>query len=310
MMADTLTTLFNLLDLKSARCTRFEAGGDWSLRFPEKSAIKFVAVLRGACFMLHGDKPPIRLRAGDVFLLSQYPSYVLTSDPALPPEDGARVIDWSRSDTGRYGGDEVVMIGGAYRVSSLHEHLLGDALPQQMLIPAEAPSAAQLSRTLQTLESEFTRTDIGSDMMRRHLTDMLLVQMLRAISAREGETVSNGGQGNWIGALVDKRLGLALDAIHANPERPWTVSALAGVAGMSRTAFSERFRKAVGRAPIDYVVHWRMQVADDFIHQGRSVSEVAGLLGYGSQSAFGAAFKRIKGRSPRATLRGKGSQRP
>ena len=67
-MTDTLTTLFNLLDLRSARCTRFEAGGEWSLRFPEKSAIKFAAVLKGTCFMLHGDRPPIRLRAGDVLL--------------------------------------------------------------------------------------------------------------------------------------------------------------------------------------------------------------------------------------------------
>ncbi|TNB48164.1 AraC family transcriptional regulator [Martelella lutilitoris] len=308
-MTDTLTTLFNLLDLRSARCTRFEAGGDWSLRFPEKSAIKFAAVLKGTCFMLHGDRPPIRLRAGDVFLLSQYPSYVLASDPALPPEDGARVIDWTQSDTGRYGGDEVVMIGGAYRASPLHAHLLGDALPPLMLIPAQAPSAAQISRTLQSLESEFTRTDIGAEMMRRHLTDMLLVQMLRAISAREGETTAVPGQSNWIGALTDRRLGAALDAIHANPERNWTVAALAGIAGMSRTAFSQGFRKAIGRAPIDYVLRWRMQVAEDLIHRGRSVSEVAGLLGYGSQSAFGVAFKRIKGRSPRAALRGQAARR-
>ncbi|AJY46139.1 AraC family transcriptional regulator [Martelella endophytica] len=307
-MSDTLSTLFNLLDLRTARCTRFEAAGDWSLRFPEKYAIKFAAVLRGECFMLHESEPPVRLGAGDVFLLSHYPPYVLASDPALAPEDGTSVIDWSRSDTGRCGGDDVVMIGGAYRVSPLHAHLLSEALPRLMVIPADAPSAPVLSRTLQILESEFARNDIGSGMMRRHLADMLLVQMLRAISAREDVSGRDGRASDWIGALTDPRLGAALDAIHANPEKNWTVAALATIAGMSRTVFSEDFREAVGRSPMDYVLRWRMQIAEDLIHRGRSVSEVAGLLGYGSQSAFGAAFKRIKGCSPRAALRAKGAQ--
>lgn len=304
-MSDALTAIFNLLDLHSARSTRLEAGGNWSLRFPGKAALKFAAVIRGGCWMLHPDHPPVRMERGDVFLLSQTPAYVLASDPDLIPQDGAKVIDWERTHTGHYGGEETVVIASSFRVSRLHERLLTDVLPHLMLIQGEAPSAPVLSRTLEIMEVEFGRTGMGAELMRHHLADMLLVQMLRAFAAREDQSAGEEPprRGGWIGALTDPRLGAALDRIHAEPGRAWTVKALAEIAGMSRTSFAEAFHTAIGRSPIDYVSRWRMQVGEDLIHRGHSIAEVAVRLGYTSQSAFGAAFKRITGRSPRASAK-------
>ncbi|MDN5928307.1 MAG: AraC family transcriptional regulator [Hyphomicrobiales bacterium] len=304
-MPDALTAVFNLLDLRSARCTRLEAAGAWSLRFPEKLALKFAAVIKGECWMLHPDHPPVRMMQGDVFLLSQTPAYVLASDPTLPPRDGAKVIDWDRSDTGRYGGDETVLLGGSFRVNELHERFLTETLPHLMLIPRDAPSAPVLSRTLEIMETEFCQTRVGSDLMRRHLADMLLVQMVRAFAERDHENVTDRRRqrANWIGALTDQRLGAALDQIHAEPGRNWTVKSLAEIAGMSRTSFAKAFHAAIGRAPIDYVSHWRMQIGADLIQRGGNIAEIAGTLGYASQSAFGVAFKRIRGCSPKAAAR-------
>lgn len=304
-MADSLSSVFNLLDLRSARCTRFEAAGAWSLRFPAKPALKFAAVLRGGCWMLHGDRPSFRLEKGDTFLLSHTPAYVLASDPALAPLDGAAVIDWECSDTGRYGGADVVLIAGSFRISPLHQHLLTQALPHLLVIAREEPSAAGLSGTLQLMEREFAQTGMGSALMRHHLADMLLVQMLRAFAGR-GSSPSDGtlpAAGSWIRALTDPRLAAALDAIHEAPERRWTVNALAARAGMSRTSFAEAFREAVGATPMDYVLGWRMQIAQDLLAQGESVAGIAAQLGYASQSAFGAAFKRVKGCSPKSAMR-------
>lgn len=299
-MQDSLTEIFNLLDMRTARCTRLEAGGDWALRFPGKEAIKFAAVLRGACWIVHGGRPPIALESGDIFLLTHSPAYVLASDPGLPALDGTEVIDWKRSDTGRHGGDEVVLIGGSFTIHPLHQHLLTRALPKLMVIPRDAPSAPILSRTLQIMEMEFAEAGIGAALMRQHLADMLLVQMLRALSKREGHYPDDERRNDWIGALAHPRLGAALNAIHAAPERRWTVRALAAVAGMSRTSFAEAFRSAVGATPMDYLLYWRMQLAEDLLDRGHGAAQVASQLGYASQSAFGAAFKRVKGRSPKA----------
>jgi hypothetical protein len=85
-MSDALTSIFNLLDLRSARCTRLEAAGAWSLWFPERLGLKFAEVVRGECWMLHPDYPPVQMAQGDVFLLSQTPAYILASDPQLPPK--------------------------------------------------------------------------------------------------------------------------------------------------------------------------------------------------------------------------------
>jgi AraC-like DNA-binding protein len=45
------------------------------------------------------------------------------------------------------------------------------------------------------------------------------------------------------------------------PDRPWTVADLACVAGLSRTAFSNRFHELLDHTPLGYLTDWRMQLA-------------------------------------------------
>ena len=72
-------------------------------------------------------------------------------------------------------------------------------------------------------------------------------------------------------------------------------------AGMSRSGFFERFRRQVGRAPMEYATDWRMAVAKTLLRQGGLTNtEIALKVGYGSASAFGLAFARHEGLSPGA----------
>lgn len=298
-MADTLSSIFRLLDLQSAQNHRFEAAGDWAFRFPAREVLKFAALLRGSCWMLREGAAPLRLAAGDVFLLVESPAYVLASDPALPPEDGSRLFAGG-AGTGRHQGDDAVMIAGSFSASAQHRALLLGALPRFMLIPATTAEAPALRRTLEMMAAEFDAAEFGAELMRRHLTDMLLIQLLRAFAVREGAAPQHGG---WIGALADPRLGAALDALHAEPGRHWSVATLAAEAGMSRSSFAAAFQARVGMAPMAYLQGWRMQLAEEMLRRGESVGHVAARLGYGSQSAFGAAFRRSRGRTPRTAAR-------
>ena len=88
--------------------------------------------------------------------------------------------------------------------------------------------------------------------------------------------------------------------MHREPHRKWTLESLAAVAGMSRSNFSARFHELVGETTMEYLTRWRMHLAADrLVNLGTPVSVLADNLGYESESAFGTAFKRVMGKSPR-----------
>jgi AraC-like DNA-binding protein len=62
-------------------------------------------------------------------------------------------------------------------------------------------------------------------------------------------------------------------------------------AGMSRSVFARRFLEAVGSAPVEYLLQWRMARAKDALLQGRgTMEEIAAYVGCKSASAFSTAF--------------------
>jgi AraC-like DNA-binding protein len=87
--------------------------------------------------------------------------------------------------------------------------------------------------------------------------------------------------------------------MHEEMTAPWTVAQLAKEAALSRSAFFERFSRAVGVAPMEYLLRWRMAKAKNLLRrQQGNVADVAGQVGYGSASAFSVAFTRHVGMSP------------
>ena len=293
-MADALSDIFSLLEVRSARCTRFEAGGKWAFKFPAKPALKFAAVLRGECLVMLSGETPHHLMACDAFLLAEAPDYVLANDPDLPPEDGLTAFDWTHSDTAHHGGSDTVLVAGSFVFDAHYVRLLLDALPPFMLMPASDPAAAVLRGLLDILDSEMHAGQMGAALVTQRIADVLLVQVIRGFVAREESPI-----GGWIGAAADPRIGAALNLMHGDIARRWTVDDLARAVGMSRSVFAADFRQKVGAPPLDYLLRWRMQVARDALRRGETVAAVAARIGYASESAFGNAFKRVHGRAPK-----------
>jgi len=89
--------------------------------------------------------------------------------------------------------------------------------------------------------------------------------------------------------------------MHGDPARSWQLNELAKAVAMSRTTFAVHFRTVAGIAPLTYLAEWRMRLAQRALRdEETSVAALARSLGYGSESAFSNAFKRIVGRSPKA----------
>lgn len=291
---DPLSQVFSLLNIRAGRCTRFEAGGHWSYRFPAKPALKFGAVIQGDCWINFGDEARHPLASGDCFLLANAPAYVLANDEGLAPADGIAAFDWIRSDVARHGGNDTVLLAGSFSFEASDAEFLLDSLPRFLLIPSHRQSASVIHSTLQILDLEIRKTQIGAAVLTDRLVDILLVQVFRAVlDQRIGEGVG------WIGALVDARIGKAIRLMHEDVAHPWTLEALANAVAMSRSVFSKRFRLLVGRTPLDYLLQWRMRLARDLLRRGSTVSATASQVGYSSESAFGHAFKRVHGHAPK-----------
>jgi AraC-like DNA-binding protein len=124
--------------------------------------------------------------------------------------------------------------------------------------------------------------------------ELLLVEVLKLhLSAMPG------GRTGWLHALRDPVLAPALAAIHTSPERKWNLLSLAREASVSVSLLDERFREALGLAPIRYLAAWRMHLAKDLLRSSElGVAAVAHRVGYDSEEAFSRAFKRETGLAP------------
>jgi len=293
---DPLSNVLSVLGARSVRGTRLEASGDWALSFQGRGRLKFVAIVRGQCWLLLPDTAPEALKEGDVFLLSNTP-YTVASDPEMQPVDGMPLYEPPGQDIVRLGdGGETVMVGGGSAFADGEAAFILEALPAFLRVDRASPGAGAVARTLALLEAEVGDGRLGASLVTERLAEILLVEAIRAyVGTGAADRVG------WIAALSDHRIGAALRLMHSEVARPWTASTLAAEVGMSRSAFTQRFSTRVGRPPLDYLTHWRMVLARGKLSGGcASVASVAAEVGYNSQSAFAHAFKRTFGHTPRA----------
>ncbi len=294
---DPLSDVLRVLGARVTRRTRMEAAGRWALAFPAIDRLKFVALLRGDQWISLPGRAPERMGEGDVCLLGRT-AYTVASHPDAAPTDG-RTVYADGCDIARLGGDDTIAIGGAVTFTAGSADFLLERLPDFMLVPSSSPVSGAIATILGLMNDETRRDMIGGDIVSARLADVLLVEAIRAHVAGVG-----AADIGWLGALCDPRIGRALRAVHDDVAAPWTVARLAGVAGMSRAAFSEGFARRVGQPPLAYLRAWRLTLARAALARGEaSVASIAGSVGYTSQSAFGHAFRRAFGAPPKADAR-------
>jgi AraC-like DNA-binding protein len=190
---------------------------------------------------------------------------------------------------------DCVLLAGRIALDRANEALFAGVLPSRILVRASSPRAAGLRALVEQLLDEQTSALPGSRVASEKIAELLFVQVLRAHLAT-ADALPPG----WLAAVTDTRIIRALRLMHEEPGRAWTLDALAKAAGMSRTRFAVHFRAVAGLAPLAYLGAWRMRLAQRvLLEEDTPVRALADTLGYGSESAFSHAFKRITGLSPR-----------
>ena len=294
---DPLSDILSLLRPASYGFRGLDAGGDWLLAFGADAGIKCYAIQSGSCWLaMEGAAEPIPLQAGDFVLLPGGQAFRLYSAADAPPIDAFAFFPAiPAGETGVLnGGGGVLGVGGYFGFEGMHAERLLAMLPPVVHIRAEA-NKAELRWSIDRLMRELRQPQPGSTLIAGHLAQALLIEALR-LHLAEHSHHSTG----WLFALADKQMRAVMASIHAEPGRKWTLETLARVAGMSRSSFAVRFKDKVGEPAMDYLTRWRMMVASDRLaNGGMSIAVVAPTVGYESESAFGAAFKRVIGTSPR-----------
>jgi AraC-like DNA-binding protein len=154
---------------------------------------------------------------------------------------------------------------------------------------------AAMRWSLKRITEELSDPQPGASLMAQQLAYMMLLQALR-LHLREEADKGSG----WLFALADPQMRVAITCMHNDPGHPWTLQELANRLAMSRTVFAQKFKSRVGTTSMEYLTRWRMLLAGDRLKSSDDpVSAISSSLGYETESAFGKAFRRVWGCSPR-----------
>lgn len=298
MTVDRLSEVLDLIEVRSVVSGGSAVRGRWRAHHVIDDDLKFIAVVRGrATLATDGIDAPITLVAGDVAVLNGRSWLTLEGgdgpgEPRFvdPPSAGAAI---SEADVNAP--DVDILIGGRVDLNSTGKELLLRALPPVAHVDASSVVGPQVRGHVQRLFSEIVAHRIGADFAIRQYGQLLVLDIIRGFS--QDADMPAG----WLKALADERLRPALELIHEQPAKGWSLEDLARASSMSRTMFAQRFREIAGTPPLSYLISWRMLLAQrELSSSDTRVGALALTLGYSSESAFSSAFKRRVGESPLA----------
>jgi AraC family transcriptional regulator len=130
-------------------------------------------------------------------------------------------------------------------------------------------------------------------LFRQQLTDLLATRLLAA-HAGSPTTFQPA-----LGGLAPNTLLRAIERLRSDSDADVSLAALASDAGLSRFHFCRAFKQSTGLSPHAWLRQHRLEQAMNMLRDtDASVVSVAAALGYASQTAFAAAFRRLTGETP------------
>jgi AraC-like DNA-binding protein/mannose-6-phosphate isomerase-like protein (cupin superfamily) len=297
---DGLSELLRAIDVRSAVYCVSELTAPWGFRVEGSNVPKFHLVLEGACVLTLHSGESLPLECGDLVLLPAGDEHVLQDRPNSAIRHLDRILAEYRTDDDgplTYGGEGLrtpLLCGGFVLSESLPRHVL-DLLPRVLHLDA---STTCLNRWMEPvfdlLSTGVAGRRPGSGAVLTKLADVFLTRVLRTyLAGAEAAGLLHAG------AFSDPALGQAVELLHSQPERRWTVSRVASAVGMSRTNFSQRFRRVVGDSPMRYLTRVRLSRAAGYLSTtDLTLFAIAQSTGYDSEASLGKAFKRAFGQSP------------
>ena len=274
--------------------------------------VSYHIVKEGGCWAALRGETPVRLEAGDVFVVPHGDAYTMASAPDLrshmPPE---AVLEFFQLMATRSAPFTVTEGGGGAERARVICGFLGcdvrpynpvlEALPRALYLRPQPGTRAseRLTQLVEFALAESQERQSGTRCVLLHLSELLFVEVVR----RYLSSLSNEQTG-WLAGLREPIVAQALALLHGRPADPWSLEQLAKEIGVSRSRLADRFSALIGQPPMRYLTRWRIQLASRLLSEDMAkVSAVALDVGYQSEAAFSRAFKAVVGMSPAAWRR-------
>ena len=291
-MIDPLAEVVTLLQ-PNAQFSKLVLGASpWRISRSDAGQPFYCVMLEGGCHMAIGGHEPFELMSGDFVLIPA--AYGIAMSSLEPPPPGIQTtapvaIGHGEFRIGAPGKRiDARMMGGHCTFGSPDASLLVSLLPQFVHVRGEQ----RLATLVELVREESRAQRPAREVVLSRLLEVLLIEALRSTA---GTNASPG----LVCGLSDARLAAAIRGMHQRPTHAWTVAELAKEAALSRSTFFERFSHAVGVAPMQYLLTWRMALAKDMLRRNAGrIAEIAERVGYSSASTFSVAFTRHVGRPP------------
>lgn len=259
----------------------------------------FHLITEGECFVEIPGTEPMHLIAGDAVVFPQGHGHLMTSQPGLPPAQGARLdqVLARRPRQLSYGGGGAVtrLVCGYLACDARFARMLLAGLPPVVRVNVRGSNAGMwLEASVRYALAEARSPRPGGAGVLAKLSEVLFIEVLRLHMNEAG-----AGRTGWLAGLGDRVVGAALNALHKDPARAWTLEELAREAGTSRSVLAERFHELVGTSPIQYLTQWRMMLAANMLARSNApLARIAEDVGYRTDTAFSRAFRREYGEPP------------
>lgn len=257
-------------------------------RFSMNTEVFFTGNL---CGISHFIKEPNRghlhlLLSGELTLIDEEGKSRLVNEPTVlffPTPHAHRIIGNEDNPP------ELVCANIVYNESSSNP--IANALPSMMSF--KLSDDERLKQTADWLFEEAFNERCGKLPMINSLTNIFLIHVLRHVL--DNNIMKHG----LLAGLAHPQVSIVLLAIHKAPEQQWGLEEMAKLAIMSRSKFSDIFKRTVGQSPGDYLIDWRIIVAKGLLKKNKSVALVANAVGYENGSALARVFRKKLGISPK-----------
>lgn len=276
---DALSQVLQLLKLNVDIYHNAKVCGNWRIDEHTLGATCFHIVTEGSCLLDVPGHCKDTLHYGDLVIFPRELTHNMLPQAALSGEQ--KHLDYKEALNIEGTG----LLCGEVRFQHRASQYLLDALPPVFIIRCDE-SNDWLKSLLQMIVIENMKMASASKVILNRLSELLFTYSLRQHLNDKPENVG------MLALYGDVRIAKAINAIHFNPSKNWTLELMAQEASLSRSTFAETFKAISGWTAGQYLTWWRMQLAWSLLSNGDSVNQVADKVGYQSESALSRVFQK------------------
>ena len=299
-MIDALSDIMQHVRLRSCVYFQRDFFGPWGMEIKDTGFAQFHVVTHGNCVVIVDGQAHDCTR-GDVLFFPRGHEHILADKPNSKHLPGPQVMTSFLGEAPYFcdGSSPTRIICGHYEYRNDIQHPLLADLPEFIHVRTKTglgdiPSISVLPLILE----EYSKSRPGQTLIIERYAEILLIHTLRM---HHQETKQPTG---FYAGLADERLGRAISRIHKDYSSPIGLAELAQSAAMSRSAFALKFKTKMRISPIEYLIKWRMLVAEGILKTTElPIAQIARRVGYESDISFARAFKREYGMAP-SSMRG------